>query len=272
MDTEKLAKRLAKLREKNTPSVTNNVWLKVTDEKKKVRMVPYPHSADGNPFIEASFHYNIAGIRSLVCPNETFGEPCPICELAEEFRIMGGKENWKLYNNIKAKRRDYCPVVVRGNEDEGVKLWGFGVTICEELMEKFLDPEWGDLSDPTSGRDISVWSIPKKSPGNDSDYDKPKMDVSPNKSPLFQKKSDVVKLLENIPDFLNDGQTFKTHSYQELQDIVRKMTNVEEDTPESSYGASNSDKSYSEPSESSNSDEDDESERLNEKLKKLLGK
>lgn len=269
MDTNKLAKRLAKLRDKNTTTPAKNVWFKSTDEKVKIRLVPYPHDPDGNPFLEASFHYNIAGVRSLVCPNETFGEPCPICELAEEFRTMGGKENWKMYNNIKAKQRSYSPVIVRGKEEDGVKLWGFGVTIYEELLEKFMDPEWGDLSDPMNGRDITVWTVLRKTPGNDSEYDKPKMDVSPNKSPLFQKKSDVVKLLENIPDFLNDGETFKTRSYQELQDIVRKMTNVEEDSPESSYSA----ESLASTSSSYESDDEDEnSAKLNEKLKALLGK
>jgi len=262
MDTSKLAKRLAKLQDKNSNQGTGrNIWFKSTDEKTKIRQVPYPHDKDGNPFIEASFHYNVAGNRSLVCPKETFGDPCPICELAEEFRTMGGKDNWAMYNKLRAKLRTYSPVLIRGKEEDGVKLWGFGTTIYESLMEKYIDPDWGDLSDPRTGRDLTVWTIPKKSPGNETDYDKPKMDVSPNQTQLLPKKTDIVKLLEDIPNYLNDGETFPVKSYQELQDIVRKLSNIEDDAPESSYKAT--------PEKDGDSDEDDSD--LNAKLKALLG-
>ena len=265
MDTSKLAKRLAKLQDKNSnQGLGKNIWFKSTEEKTKIRQVPYPHDPDGNPFIEAYFHYNIAGNRSLVCPKETFGDACPICELAEEFRTMGGKDNWATYNKLKAKLRTYSPVLVRGKEEDGVKLWGFGTTIFEALMEKFIDPDWGDLSDPKVGRDLTVWTIPKKSPGNDTDYDKPKMDVSPNQTQLLAKKTDIIKLLEDIPNYLNDGETFPVRSYQELQDIVRKLSNVEDNDPvEVSYKST--------AVAESNEDDDDDSSALNEKLRKLLG-
>lgn len=261
MDTSKLAKRLARLQEKSNGGEGRNIWFKSSEEKTKIRQVPYPHDPDGVPFIEAYFHYNIAGNRSLVCPKLTHGQPCPICELAEEFKSMGNKDSWAMYRKLQAKLRTYSPVIVRGKEEEGVKLWGFGSTIYESLMEKFLDSDWGDLSDPKSGRDLTVWTVKKGSPANDTDYDKPKMDVSPNQTPLLAKKSDILALLENIPDYLNDGATFPVKSYQELQEIVRKLSDVEDDEPESTYTESNVDE-----------DDDDKVEEsdLSAKLKKLL--
>ena len=260
MDTNKLARRLQRLQEKNGGG--KNIWFKSTEEKTKIRQVPYPHESDGSPFIEVYFHYNVAGQKSLVCPKETHGEPCPICELAEEFRNMGSKDAWLQYKKLAPKLRTYSPVLVRGKEDEGIKLWGYGVTIYEALVEKYLDEDWGNLSDVKEGRDLTVWSIPAKSAGNDSDFVKPKMDVTPKATPLLPKKADIVSLLENIPDYLNDGETFPVRSYQELQDIIRKLTDEDDYDEDSS-------ESYSASADSD--DSDDDSDDLNAKLSALLG-
>jgi len=260
MDTKKLAERLARIQERNSGG-GKNIWFKSNEDKQKVRLVPYPHEKDGSPFMEVYFHYNVGGNRSIVCPNQTYGEPCPICELAEEFRNMGTKDSWKIYKKYAAKLRTYSPVIVRGADEVEVKLWGYGITIYETLMEKFLDEDWGDLSDIKTGRDLTVWSIPKGGPGNDSDFIKPKLDVSPAQSVLLKKKADIVSLLESIPDYLNDGETFQSRSYQELQDIVRKLSDAEDDDYEETTYTDTTD------TDSDSDNEDD----LSSKLASLLG-
>lgn len=263
MDTSKLAKRLQRIQERQGGS-GKNIWFKSSEEKQKIRLVPYPHESDGSPFMEIYFHYNVAGQKSLVCPKMTHGEPCPICELAEEFRSMGTKDGWRMYKKYAAKLRTYSPVVVRGEDEPTVKLWGYGVTIYESLVEKFLDEDWGDLSDVKEGHDLTVWSIPAKSAGNDSDYVKPKLDVTPKASPLLPSKAAIAALLESIPDYLNDGETFPVKSYQELQDLVRKLSDAEDDD------YSESETSYS-TSKATADDDDDSSASLNSKLDDLLG-
>src|SRR5690606_31970838 len=133
------------------------------------------------------------------------------------------------FKKLQAKLRTYSPIVERGKEEEGIKLWGYAPTIYESLLEKYMDPEWGDLSDPKTGRDLTVWTVTTGSAGNDTEFDKPKMDVSPNATPLLAKKSDIIKLLEDMPDYLNDGSSFPVKSYQELQEIVRKLSDIDED-------------------------------------------
>ena len=262
MDTNKLAKRLAKLQEKANGGGGKNVFFKSKDEKQKIRMVPYPHSEDGIGFIEAYFHFNVAGHRSLLCPKETFGEPCPICELAEEFKNMGNKDSWKQFKKYSPKLRTYSPVIIRGEEDEGVKLWGYGSTIYEALLEKFMDSEWGNLSDPKTGRDLTVWTVPKGSAANDTDYDKPKMDVSPNQSPLFKNKAEISSLLESIPDYMNDGSTFPVRSYQELKDIVSKLVDDVDDDSSTSYANSTVDEERETPARVSSTGGNDVADRL----------
>jgi len=263
MDTSRLAKRLAALQEKSN-GTGKNIWFKSTEDKQKVRQVPYPHNPDGEPFVDVWFHYNIAGVRSLVCPKMTHGQPCPVCELADEIREQGTKDSWAMYKKFAAKLRTYSPVIVRGKEDEGIKLWGYGVTIFENLLEKYLDKDWGNLSDVKTGRDLTVWSIPKGAPGNESDFIKPKMDVSPNQTVMLKKKAEIVALIEAIPDYLHDGETFAVKSYEELQDIVRKLSDAEDDYDEDDAGSS-----YSASTDSDDSDGDDST--LNDKLSALLG-
>jgi len=260
MDLEKLQRRFSKLQEKAGGG--KNIWFKAGEEKQTIRQVPYPHG-DVGPFIEVYFHYNVAGNRSLVCPKETHGEPCPICELADEIRQQGTTDSWKIYKQYAPKLRAYSPVLVRGKEEEGVKLWGYGVTIYESLMEKYFDEDWGNLSDPKTGRDLTVWSIPKNSAGNDSDYIKPKLDVKPSQTAMLKKKADIVKILEEMPDYLNDGETFAVKSYQELEDIIRQLDSSEDD-----YEDSESETSYSASDDTDDSSDDTD---LNAKLNKLLG-
>ena len=39
-------------------------------------------------------------------------------------------------------------MVVRGREDEGVKIYGYGKRAYENLLGYILDPDYGDITDP----------------------------------------------------------------------------------------------------------------------------
>lgn len=228
MDTSRLAERLKKVQDRKKGGGSKNFFKSPKDgSHTSIRQVPYPHNEDNMPFIEVGWHYNVAGHRSLVCPQETFGTPCPICDLAEQFLSMGGKENWQIYKKLSAKLRYYSPIIIRGQDEPEVKLWGYGTTIYEELLEKFLNPKWGNLADPVEGRDIEVWTIPKGKAGNDTDFDKPKMDVEPSPSKLLEKKSDMAELIKTVPNYLEDEETFPVKSFNELKTVVAKLADIE---------------------------------------------
>jgi hypothetical protein len=53
-----------------------------------------------------------------------------------------------------ARNRYYSPILVRGMEDEGVKVWAYGKTAYQTLLGYVLDPDYGDITDPDSGTDI----------------------------------------------------------------------------------------------------------------------
>ena len=55
----------------------------------------------------------------------------------------------------RTKLRTFVPVVVRGEEGEGVRFWGFGKTVYQEILG-YIGPDYGDITDPTSGRDLTI--------------------------------------------------------------------------------------------------------------------
>ena len=165
---------------KNTNNRTSNIW-KPDPGETQIRIVPYIHNRE-NPFIELYFHYNL-GKRSILSP-ASFGRPDPVVEFAEKLKQTGDKEDWVMGRKLEPKMRIYVPVIVRGQENEGVKFWGFGKQIYEELLAFFVDPDYGDLSDPKSGRDIVATVKSPEEAGKT--YAETSIRVKPKETPITE--------------------------------------------------------------------------------------
>ena len=148
MDINAIKKRLTQLQTTNTR--TSNLW-KPQPGKTLIRIVPYKFNKQ-TPFIELFFHYDIGG-KSYLSPI-SFGRPDPIEEFADKLKSSGNRDDWKLGKKLEAKMRTFTPVIVRGEEKEGVKFWGFGKTVYQELLSVIADPDYGDITDPVNGRDV----------------------------------------------------------------------------------------------------------------------
>jgi hypothetical protein len=177
---------------KNTNNRTSNIW-KPDPGETQIRIVPYIHNRE-NPFIELYFHYNL-GKRSILSP-ASFGRPDPVVEFAEKLKQTGDKEDWVMGRKLEPKMRIYVPVIIRGQENEGVKFWGFGKQIYEELLAFFVDPDYGDLSDPKSGRDIVVTVKPPEEAGKT--YAETSIRVKP-KETVITENADVLEKIKTQP-------------------------------------------------------------------------
>jgi hypothetical protein len=205
----------------------NNLW-KPEAGKTRVRIVPYVHRKD-NPFLELYFHYDIAK-RSMLSP-VSFGNADPVVEFAEKLKKTGSKEDWLMGRKIEPKMRTYVPVIVRGKESEGVKFWGFGKTIYTELLSIVSDPDYGDITDLMSGRDIDVEFTPAEGGG----YPKTAIRVKPNTSAATDDKAIAEKIM-NQPEITD---IFPEPTYEELENALKEWMNpenadsdVEEDSTE----------------------------------------
>ena len=214
MDINAVRKRLAQLEATNTR--TSNLW-KPQPGTQIIRIVPYKFNKD-NPFIELFFHYNLNN-RSYLSPI-SFGRPDPIEEFAQKLRASGNKEDYQLSRKLEAKMRTFAPTVVRGEEKEGVRFWGFGKTVYQELLSIIADPDYGDITDQMNGRDITVEFKTAEEIG--ASFPKTNIRVKPNQTPITEDATLLENLMENQKDIT---EIYQERSYDELTEALNEYLN-----------------------------------------------
>ena len=219
MDLNAIRKRLNQLQ--TTNNRTSSLW-KPQPGKTQIRIVPYEFNKD-NPFIELFFHYNLNN-RSYLSPI-SFGRPDPIEEFAQKLKASGNKEDYQLSKKLEAKMRTFAPVIVRGEESQGVKFWGFGKTVYQELLSIIADPDYGDITDPVNGRDVSVEFISAEESG--ASFPKTNIRVKPNQTPI----SDEPSVLELVKTSQKDiTEIYQEQSYDDLTNVLNEWLNPSEDS------------------------------------------
>ena len=222
MDINAIKSKLATLQ--STTSTKENFW-KPEPGKQVVRIVPYKHNKD-NPFIELFFHYNLGNNKTYLSPL-SFGRPDPVAEFADKLKSTGNKDEWIQGKRLEPKMRTFAPVIVRGKESEGVKFWGFGKTVYQELLSVIADPDYGDITDPVNGRDIGIERQTPAEAGNQ--YGKTTVRVKPNQTPITEDKAVLTNLLDDQKDI---REVYNELSYDELAEALGDWLNPSEDGEE----------------------------------------
>lgn len=215
MDIKQIKERLSQLQK--TSSNANSFW-KPSPGRTQIRLVPYKFNKD-NPFIELYFHYSMGDNRTYLSP-VSFGRPDPINEFAGKLKSTGDRDEWIQGKKLEPKMRTFAPMVVRGAENEGVKFWGFGKTVYQELLGFIADPDYGDIADPITGRDIVVERQTPAEAGNQ--YGKTTIRVKPNQLPLTEDK-DVLETIFNTQVKITDLYT--EPPYDELKEVLANYLN-----------------------------------------------
>jgi len=201
----------------------STIFWRPTVGKQQIRIVPSAYNA-ANPFTELKFYYGITN-KVMISPTN-FGEKDPIALFAQKLREGEyNKENYVLAKKLDAKNRTFVPVVVRGEEDKGVRLWQFGKQVYEELLALAVDDEIGDYTDIVNGRDITVETVGPESTG--TPYNKSSVRVRLKTTPLSEDSSLVEKWTSEQPN-PTDG-LFKRYSFDEMKSALEKWLSPEED-------------------------------------------
>ena len=225
MDLNEIKKRLEKLNNKGGSSTSDyklNFWRPQVGTKTQARIVPYKHNKDF-PFIELYFYFGIGKPRMIALSN--FDESDPILEFASQLRKSGDKENADLAKKLFPKLRVFAPVIVRGEEDKGVRFWEFGKMVYQELLGVMADEDYGDITDISKGRDINVEVISAKETGKM--FNTTTVRVKPNQTPLVEDAAKAETLLDNQKDVLS---LFKKYTFEEMKDELQSwLKPAEED-------------------------------------------
>lgn len=205
------------------------LWKPKQEGKYQIRIVPSKLDKN-NPFRELFVHYGFGKFPIYALTN--WGEKDPIVEFAKQLRQTNDKENWKLAKKLEPKMRVFAPVIVRGEEDKGVRMWEFGKEIYMQLLGIADDEDYGDYTDVHEGRDFTLEAVMGDIGGRQGL--KTSIRVKPKISPLGT-KSEVEKWLVDQPDVL---EIQRKTEFDKLKEILQNWLNpedasdVEEDTDE----------------------------------------
>jgi hypothetical protein len=192
--------------------------------KHQVRILPSKFDKS-NPFREVYFHYGFSKGPILALTN--WNEKDPIVEFAKSLRKSSDKEDWQLAKKVEPKLRYFVPVLVRGEEEKGARLWEFGKLIYDQLLGIAADEDYGDYTDITDGRDFTIDAVEDVVAGRKGI--KCGIRVKPKTTPISEDANLVNKALEEQPDIFSIN---KHYSFDELKDLLDKWLNPdsEEDT------------------------------------------
>ena len=213
-----IAKMKAKLEASKNPKAgreDNTKW-RPSEGDQTLRILP---TADGDPFKEFHFHYNVGRNPGILCPKKNHGEACPICDFASSLWREGVENNddsaKREAKKLFVRKRYFSPIIVRGEEEKGVRVWSYGKMAYESLLGLVLDPDYGDVTDPETGTDIVLnYDVP----GTPGSF--PKTTLKPRRRPSVlcdDAVADCATLLDSIPDF---STLFDEKTTEELETIL----------------------------------------------------
>jgi len=127
-----------------------------------------------------------------------------------------------MAKDLSARQRFFAPVLVRGEEDKGVRLWGFGKTAYKELLNLVLNPEYGDITDTDEGTDLTINY--GKPPGAQF----PQTTITPRRKPsaMAGTEEEIGKFLDQIPDF---DSVFERKTPEQVQVMLDEFLLSEDD-------------------------------------------
>ena len=229
MNLDAIKKKLESMQKTSNGGSNNNSSnvkrFKPTIGKQTVRVVPFKYNKEF-PFTEMKFYYGI-GSKKVIASPLNWGEKDPIAEFAKQLRGTNDKENWRLAKKLDPKTRIFAPVIVRGDESEGVQLWEFGKEIYEAFLQMAADEEVGDFSDIMSGRDIKLVTVGPESTG--TAYNKTTIAPSMKTSALSEDSKLIEKWLEEQE---NPKDMYKPLPFDTIKQALQEWLSPEEEEEE----------------------------------------
>ena len=198
--------------------------------KSLVRFIPSKLNPE-NPFQEVYFHYGI-GKRTIISP-VNFGEKDPIVEFSKELRKTKEPENWKLAKKLEPKMRVFAPVIIRGEEDKGVRMWEFGKEVYQSLLSLAADEDIGDFTDMLEGRDMKIETTGPDQ--NGTAYNKSKVLPALKITSLTEDKNQLDLWLKDQPEVFS---FYKKYTFEEIKQFLSEYLNPEEEKSEERVSSS----------------------------------
>lgn len=209
---------------------------------KNVRRI-LPPKGDSTMFYSEGFlHFGLGddGKSTATCL-DTFGKKCPICEYLNTLKDSKNKDDKEFYQRAKKTKRIYLSVLNRDatDEDEKPVILPVGKMILKQVIDVICDPDYGDITDFESGRDITItrsgkglnteYSVivkPKETMASEQ-YSEEEMDAMlPDLDSLFVEKSEselmAVLTGEDVDDEDDDDLEYDEMELDDLKYLCKE--------------------------------------------------
>lgn len=165
------------------------------------------------PFLEGSWYSGGKLSKQYFISPSMYGEPDPIIQQLDLLKNSGSQDAANDAKKLYPTRRVFGLVVVRGQQDKGIRWIDFPQKVEKQLVTFILNTQYGDITDEQNGTDFII----TKTKGNPF----PEYSVVPKRksSPMFKTQVEIDQAMNNIPDFKD---AFKHHTYEELEEIWNK--------------------------------------------------
>jgi hypothetical protein len=234
--------------------------------ERRIRILPSKNGA--SPFTEVYFHeIQVDGNWVKLYDPKQEGKRSPLNEVYEGLMLSGEEADKVLARNYRARRFYIVKVIDRDNEQDGVKFWRFKHNSKSEgVLDKIfpLFKNKGDITDPTTGRDLIINLNLSKS-GNGKEYTTITSIIPEDQSPLHS-DPEVIKLW--VDDELSWSDVYSKKSEDYLVMVAKGETprwdsvtgkwvsNSTEETTLMSPNSNVGSNTYSDPQEDSSPDDD----------------
>ena len=233
---DKINNALDRLDNKGGSSNQNqDALVKLDEGEHQIRIAPYKEDLE-MPFRELWFHFRIGG-RTFLCPNKMKGEPDPICDFAttcwNEYTKTNDESFKEMFKTMAPTLRVYVPIVVRGQEDKGIRWWSISPrTTYKEVLNHVRSGlrQNVDITDPSEGLDLMV----TVEPGFNGWLMPTTITTALKPTPLAGSKGDIETIIDSVTPV---DTLFDYSPAEEMKIALDKHINPNADDSDSSAGS-----------------------------------
>jgi len=157
--------------------------------------------------------------KQAICLISEGGSKCPACELKNNLYATKDTGDAEYARSILARTKVYYNLMDLDDLDKGVQIWSSGIDVLEQLLAFVSNPMYGDIADPQTGRNISLYFT--EATKSKSGFNSYRVQPDPERSPL----SDPT-WLEQMHDL---DKMVKMLNYDELEALIYGREDVPTD-------------------------------------------
>lgn len=251
----------------NSKSGSSKTQFKPGPEEANVRLLPWDGTFDlqtlESLMKETFVHYKIHS-SPFYCPSRNFNEKSHVQEYASELWSSNDPASQKAAKKLFSSPRYLFLVLVRGQEEDGPKIWETSKQASEEVINLVLTEDKEILADGgvlgENCLDLKVSTYEHRTP--DGTFTKTKVSAGRKSTPLLPKsmKKSLKELQEMAPDPYSLHE--KVTSDQTMEILEKYMNDLTKSEEKENQKYGNSQKSElsqkaAEVRESSNDEDDD---------------